>query len=123
MGFGTFGVCALTAIGLLCSALAFGQAYPAKPIRFIVPYAPGGSTSNVARLVAQHLSESVGQPAVVVRLNAEINRILTLVPVRETLLNQGLETYLSTPGQLDALVRSDIDKFAGVVRAANIKLE
>lgn len=60
---------------------------------------------------------------IVARLNAEINRILTLAPVRETLLNQGLETYLSTPEQLDALIRSDIDKFAGVVRAADIKLE
>lgn len=41
------------------------QAYPAKPIRFIVPYAPGGSTSHVARLVAAKLTESWGQQVIV----------------------------------------------------------
>jgi tripartite-type tricarboxylate transporter receptor subunit TctC len=51
---------------LVFSTVAFAQpAYPNKPIRFIVPYAPGGSTSNVARLIAQKLQESWGQPVVV----------------------------------------------------------
>lgn len=62
------------------------------------------------------------QPAVA-RLNAEINRILGLAQVGETLLNQGLETYVSTPEQVDALIRSDIARFGALVRAANIKLE
>lgn len=40
-------------------------AYPAKPIRFIVPYAAGGAVSVLARLVGQKLSETWGQPVVV----------------------------------------------------------
>jgi len=41
------------------------QAYPSKPIRFITPYAPGGTTTPLARLVGQKLTESWGQPVVV----------------------------------------------------------
>jgi len=39
--------------------------YPNRPIRFITPYAPGGSTSVLARLVGQHLTERWGQNVIV----------------------------------------------------------
>lgn len=42
-----------------------GQVFPSKPIRYITPYAPGGSTSFTARLFGQRLSEAWGQPVVV----------------------------------------------------------
>ncbi len=41
------------------------ETYPARPIRFIVPYAPGGSTSQVARLVAAKMTESWGQQVLI----------------------------------------------------------
>jgi tripartite-type tricarboxylate transporter receptor subunit TctC len=41
------------------------QAYPSKPIRLVVPYAPGGNTSVLARLFVQKLTESWGQPVIV----------------------------------------------------------
>jgi tripartite-type tricarboxylate transporter receptor subunit TctC len=40
-------------------------AWPAKPIRFIVPYTPGGFTDNMARIVAQHLSNRIGQQVII----------------------------------------------------------
>jgi tripartite-type tricarboxylate transporter receptor subunit TctC len=52
---------------LLCLAASAGaqQVYPAKPIRIVSPYAPGGSTDVLARLVGSKLSESWGQPIIV----------------------------------------------------------
>ncbi len=40
-------------------------AYPDKPIRFMVPFAPGGTTDLIARMVGQKMSESLGQPLVI----------------------------------------------------------
>jgi tripartite-type tricarboxylate transporter receptor subunit TctC len=58
-------------IRVLLLALAFGivpawaQTWPAKPVRFIVPFPPGGSTDVAARTVAEKLSRSFGQQVVV----------------------------------------------------------
>ncbi|MDB5966083.1 MAG: tripartite tricarboxylate transporter substrate binding protein [Polaromonas sp.] len=54
------------ALGLAALApAAFGQTYPNKPVRVIVPYAPGGTVDTVARMLSQRLSEQMGQPFVV----------------------------------------------------------
>lgn len=53
------------AILVLAPMAAFGQAYPSRAIRLIVPYAPGGATDALARPIAQKLSESFGQPVIV----------------------------------------------------------
>ena len=47
------------------SAPASAQSWPSKPIRWIVPYTPGGITDSVTRLMAQKLSTALGQPVVI----------------------------------------------------------
>jgi tripartite-type tricarboxylate transporter receptor subunit TctC len=54
--------CALLA---LWAGSAAAQTYPAKPIRLMVPFPPGGSTDIVARIVAQKLAAQLGQPLVI----------------------------------------------------------
>jgi tripartite-type tricarboxylate transporter receptor subunit TctC len=52
-------------IALLLSGAALAQAYPAHPVKIIVPFAPGGPTDSMARILAQKLTENLGQPFVV----------------------------------------------------------
>jgi tripartite-type tricarboxylate transporter receptor subunit TctC len=56
---------AVAAAALAGAASAQGAAFPTKPIHLIVAFPPGGSTTPVARLVGQKLSERLGQPVVV----------------------------------------------------------
>lgn len=61
-------VAAFAAIGMSLGVAPLAQAetdYPNKPVRLIVPYAPGGATDVIGRVVAQHLSTSLGQQFVV----------------------------------------------------------
>jgi tripartite-type tricarboxylate transporter receptor subunit TctC len=59
------------ALGIVCSLLAIAaphagaQAYPSKPVRVIVPYAPGGGTDTVARFIAQQVTPVWGQQMIV----------------------------------------------------------
>src|SRR3954467_7205749 len=50
---------------LLSAAFAHAQAYPAKPVRLIIPFPPGGSNDVVGRLVAAQLGERFGQSVIV----------------------------------------------------------
>ncbi len=44
---------------------AIAQTYPARPVRFIVAFPPGGGADTIARILAQHVSESVGQQVII----------------------------------------------------------
>src|SRR5436853_1503821 len=49
----------------LIPSVVICQAYPAKPVRVIIPFAPGGASDFVGRIMQPRLSELLGQPIVV----------------------------------------------------------
>ena len=53
------------AVAAVLPRAAFAQAYPSRPISLLVPWAPGGSTDILARIVAAHLHQSMGQPVII----------------------------------------------------------
>jgi len=55
----------LAAIFALAPLTAAAQAFPAKPIRIIVPFTPGSATDTIARPIAERLSAALGQPVLV----------------------------------------------------------
>lgn len=59
------GIAAAAALGALAAGQAFAQSYPTKVVRMIVPFPAGGPTDVQARIVAQKLGESFGQPVIV----------------------------------------------------------
>ena len=56
---------ALFSIYFACACTVHAQNYPAKPIRMVVPWPPGGTTDILGRVLGQKLSESFGQPVVI----------------------------------------------------------
>ena len=54
---------ALLAATALCATAAFAQPYPNKPIRAIVPFAPGSATDQIGRAFAEKMSATLGRPS------------------------------------------------------------
>jgi tripartite-type tricarboxylate transporter receptor subunit TctC len=55
----------VAAVMVASAPLAFGQAYPSKPVKLIVPFAPGGTTDIVARVISEKINAPLGQTLIV----------------------------------------------------------
>lgn len=118
------------ALVLACTALAAHAAdgdYPAKPIRWIVGYPPGGTTDLLARLMGQWLSTRLGQPVVIENRPGGGNNIGTEMAVRSPA--DGYTIFLVNPAnainatlypKLNFNFLDDLVPVAGIVRVPNV---
>jgi tripartite-type tricarboxylate transporter receptor subunit TctC len=58
-------ISSLAAVLIALPAASMAQEYPAKPVRIVVPFAPGGGSDFIARFMAQRLTESLGKQVIV----------------------------------------------------------
>src|SRR5258708_20208375 len=90
------------ALLLIASGIAQSQQYPSRPIRFIVPFPPGGGVDIVARAVGEKLAPRLGQPVVIDNKPGPGTTIGTAAPAQSapppyTLLLTATATHTTLP--------------------------
>jgi tripartite-type tricarboxylate transporter receptor subunit TctC len=125
-----FIVTAAIAAFAFCMPFAHAQTYPNKPIKIVVPFPPGGTTDIVARMVAQRMSESMGQPITVENrggaggsIGADV--VAKAAPDGYTLLMHNISFPLTTlsltvAGRVPYKIDSDFAPISNVVNVALI---
>jgi tripartite-type tricarboxylate transporter receptor subunit TctC len=105
------------------SRIALAQAYPSRPVRIIVPFAPAGNTDLIARLIGQWLAERFGQPFIIENRPGAGTNIGTEAVVRAPA--DGYTLLVATPAnainatlyeKLNFVFLRDIAPVAGVLR-------
>src|SRR5216684_1921360 len=104
------------------SCAASAQAYPTKPIRWIVGFPPGGGADTVARIMEPWLSRRLGQPVIIenrpgASTNIAVQAVVNSPPDGYTLLWHGLSSVVNASlfTNLPFDIQRDIDPAAGVV--------
>src|SRR3954449_8347745 len=91
---------AAAAAALPVARVAHAQSYPTRPVRWIVPFPPGGATDLVARLIGQWLSERLGQQFIIENrpgggTNIGVQAVVNAAPDGTTLLFFGTTSAIN----------------------------
>jgi len=118
---------AAAAIAPALPSAAWAQTYPARPVRLIVPFAPGGGSDIFARLIGQWLSERLGQPFIIdnrpgAGSNIGTEAVVNAHPDGYTLLlvNAANAINATLYDRLNFDFARDIVPVAGLIRVPNV---
>jgi tripartite-type tricarboxylate transporter receptor subunit TctC len=106
---------------------AAAQVYPARPVRWIIGFAPGGTTDIISRVIVQHLGEQLGQPFVIESRPGAGTNIATESVVRAAADGYTL-LFVGAPNAINASLYAklnfnfirDIAPVAGIMRVPNV---
>ena len=112
--------------GLLCAGgVAWSQAYPAKPVRVIIPFPPGGANDIMARIVFPKLSEQMGQQFIIENRSGAGGTVGSAVVAKSpsdgyTLLIQTVASHTSNPHLYKKLSYDALSDFVGITPLGNL---
>lgn len=117
----------MVASTLVASGLAQAQTWPSKPVRIVVPFAPGGTTDLLARVLGQALSQNLGQPFVVDSKPGASGSIGSVEVARApgdgyTLLLTTSSTHAVAPAMSSNLRYKPIEDFTPIAHLADSQL-
>src|SRR5262245_11108264 len=126
MGFNAIRVSAAFIAGMVyAGGVAWSQAYPAKPVRVIIPFPPGGANDITARIVLPKLSERMGQSFVIENRSGAGGTVGSALvaqskPDGYTLLVQTVGSHVSNPHLYKKLQYDALGDFVGVSPLTNL---
>jgi tripartite-type tricarboxylate transporter receptor subunit TctC len=115
---------ALALASLMAATTAVAQTWPAKPIRFVVPYPAGGPLDTIARLLGQKVSESLKQPVIVDNKpgaggNIGADFVAKSPPDGYTILMGAVATHAINPTLYASIPYDPVRDFAPVTQVAS----
>jgi tripartite-type tricarboxylate transporter receptor subunit TctC len=120
-------LCCLSLVALVAPDVAIAQAWPTKPVRFLVGFSPGATTDLLARLFAKQLSQNTGQPFVVEsKLGAggaiAAQEVVRAQPDGYTLLVTTTSTHSVAPAMSTKLPYNTVTDFTPIAHLADSPL-
>jgi tripartite-type tricarboxylate transporter receptor subunit TctC len=115
------------ALLLVSPSVGFAQTWPAKPIRLIVPWPPGGANDIIARALAEPLSRALGQPMIVDNRGGS-NGIIGAEAVARapadghTIMFHSINSHVTNPLLYKKLTYDTIGDFSSITQIASIPL-
>jgi tripartite-type tricarboxylate transporter receptor subunit TctC len=116
-----------TAVLPMTSQVAWAQAYPTRPVRWIIGFAPGGTTDVISRLIVQYLTEHLGQPFIVESRPGAATNLATEMVVRSP-ADGHILLFIGSPNAINTSLYTrlnfnfsrDITPIAAIVSVPNV---
>lgn len=118
-------LCAGAVMGLLLlNGTAFGQAWPTKPVRLVVPFAPGGNTDIIARAIAPKMTQELGQQILIDNRGGAGSTLGTAIVAKSPpdgyTIGMVSSAHVINPGVRKSLPYDSINDFAPITLIADV---
>jgi putative tricarboxylic transport membrane protein len=120
-------VLTIAALVLVAGAISAAAAFPERAITLIVPFAPGGATDTIARVVGEHMAKTLGQPIVIENVpgaggTTAINRAAQAAPDGYTIMIGHMGTHGAAPAQYSNLKYDPAKDFTPIGLTAGLPM-